>query len=31
MPHPERACHPLLGSTDGQPLLIVSLKAHDHE
>ena len=21
MPHPERACHPLLGSTDGQPLL----------
>ena len=21
MPHPERACHPLLGSTDGVPLL----------
>jgi phosphoribosylformylglycinamidine synthase len=21
MPHPERACHPLLGSTDGAPLL----------
>jgi len=21
MPHPERACHPLLGSTDGEPLL----------
>ena len=21
MPHPERACHPLLGSTDGTPLL----------
>jgi phosphoribosylformylglycinamidine synthase I len=21
MPHPERACHELLGSTDGQPLL----------
>jgi phosphoribosylformylglycinamidine synthase I len=21
MPHPERACHPLLGSTDGEPLV----------
>jgi phosphoribosylformylglycinamidine synthase len=21
MPHPERACHPILGSTDGEPLL----------
>jgi phosphoribosylformylglycinamidine synthase subunit PurQ / glutaminase len=21
MPHPERACHPMLGSTDGAPLL----------
>ena len=21
MPHPERACHPMLGSTDGEPLL----------
>jgi phosphoribosylformylglycinamidine (FGAM) synthase-like amidotransferase family enzyme len=21
MPHPERACHPLLGSTDGAQLL----------
>ena len=21
MPHPERACHPLLGSTDGRVLL----------
>jgi phosphoribosylformylglycinamidine (FGAM) synthase-like amidotransferase family enzyme len=21
MPHPERACHPLLGSTDGVPVL----------
>jgi phosphoribosylformylglycinamidine (FGAM) synthase-like amidotransferase family enzyme len=21
MPHPERACNELLGSTDGQPLL----------
>ena len=27
MPHPERACHPLLGSTDGEPLLRSLLSA----
>ena len=27
MPHPERACHPLLGSTDGIPLLSSLLQA----
>lgn len=27
MPHPERACHPLLGSTDGVPLLRSFLSA----
>jgi phosphoribosylformylglycinamidine synthase len=27
MPHPERACHELLGSTDGQPLLRSLLSA----
>ncbi len=27
MPHPERACHPLLGSTDGQGLLVSLLAA----
>ena len=29
MPHPERACHPLLGSTDGLVLLDGLLAAAD--
>jgi phosphoribosylformylglycinamidine synthase I len=31
MPHPERACHELLGSTDGQPLLRSLIAAAGHK